>query len=134
MQIHADQDPFRSEQVERVDPDKVQISRHEYAKLLRDAEILDHVENGVDVWYSESGRRYGWEILPLGEWTEYGRAREHEGIGRTFREAAEDAFDLPELIPWHAPVPPRRPWKRYVLLGAALALGLHWLFSMQVPV
>lgn len=133
MQTHVEHHPFRDEPTLQVDPDKVQIGRQEYAQLLRDAEILDRVEEGIDVFYRD-GRRRPWEVTALGDWCEYGRIHDGEGVGHTFREAAEDAFGLPEVAPWRPPLPARRPWKRYVLLGALLTLGFQWVLTLQVPV
>jgi len=124
---------YRREPADLVDPAKVQIGRMEYAQLRRAAEILDRMEDGVYVSYNEGRCRYRWQVEAFGELTEYGHDL-REGRGPTFREAAEIAFEMPSVESWHRPVPPRRPWKRFVLLGALLTLGLHWLLTTQVPV
>jgi hypothetical protein len=122
---------YRSPYPEPRENDEVCISREEYAHLRRAAEILDHVEDGADVDYYSGRTRYRWAVSALGEYTDYGRATEEEGRGRTFREAAEIAFGLPPIEPWHEhEVVPRRPWKRFVLLGAVVTLAVQWAYPM----
>ena len=86
--------PYRSASPVPQEPDSVCISREEYGSLLRGAEILDRMEEGVDIYYDAWKSRYRWQVDALGEYTDYGRTCE-EGRGHTFVEAAEIAFNLP---------------------------------------
>lgn len=116
---------YRTEALMPQENDAVSVSRHEYAQLRRAAEILDHMEDGVDIHYDEWRGRYPWQVDALGEYTDYGRACE-EGRGATFVEAAEIAFDLSPVEPWH-PAPPRQvPWFRLMLAGALLGHAIPW--------
>ena len=124
---------YRSPYPEPRENDEVCISREEYGSLLRSAEILDRMEDGVDIYYDAWRNRYRWQVDALGEYTDYGRTCE-EGRGHTFVEAAEIAFGLPPVEPWWAPVPARRPWKRFVVVGVILTLGAQWGFPILMGV
>ena len=119
---------YRSASPEAPQPDRVEISRQEYASLRRAQLILRHLDNpdGADIWDSRTApARRRWEVVL------YQHDEDYTGYGKSLSEAVEDALGLPPAVIWldeETPVP----WKRFVLLGAALALVtqlmVHYVF------